>query len=90
MYIKASELRNLDVINVIDGRHLGNVCDVDVDSETGELRFLILEPPGSRFRFFFRPDDLEIPWESVEIVGVDVILVSIEPERTSKHRTWLR
>ena len=29
MFIKTSDLGHLDVINIDDGRYLGNVCDVD-------------------------------------------------------------
>lgn len=39
MYIRTSELQRLDVVNIEDGRFLGNVCDVDLDPDTGELRF---------------------------------------------------
>lgn len=39
VYIKTSELGRLEVINIEDGRFLGHVCDVDLDPDTGELRF---------------------------------------------------
>ncbi len=90
MYIKTSELRDLDVINIEDGRILGNVCDVDLDPESGQLRALILESPRTGFFRFFRQEDYELPWDEVELVGVDVVLVMTRTKQPSKHHTWQR
>lgn len=89
MYIKTSELRYLDVINVEDGSYLGNVCDVDVDPESGELRAIVVDKPGRPWFFIFRrKDDMEIPWREVLLVGVDVILVKSRQFKTSTHPSW--
>ncbi|NLM25881.1 MAG: YlmC/YmxH family sporulation protein [Firmicutes bacterium] len=90
MYIKTSELRSLDVINITDGSILGNVCDVDLDPETGRLLFLILEKPNAGFFRFLRHDDLEIPWDDVILVGTDVVLVEMREKYSSYQRTWQR
>ncbi|HHX02334.1 MAG TPA: YlmC/YmxH family sporulation protein [Firmicutes bacterium] len=90
MYIKTSELQRLDVINVEDGRFLGYVCDVDLDPDTGELRFLVLERPDKGLLRFFRHEDLEIPWQEVVLIGVDVVLVRSRLETTPKYRAWQR
>lgn len=82
MLIKATELRQLDVISIDEGRFLGRLCDVDLDPETGRIRALVVERPGSRFLWFVRGDDLEVTWRDVVLVGEDVILV--------KNRTWRR
>lgn len=82
MLIKTTELRQLDVISIDEGRFLGRVCDVDLDPDTGKIRSLVVEQPGSRFLWFARSDDLEIHWRDVVLVGEDVILV--------KNRTWRR
>ncbi|HKM17452.1 MAG: YlmC/YmxH family sporulation protein [Firmicutes bacterium] len=88
MYIRTSELQRLDVVNIEDGRFLGNVCDVDLDPDTGELRFLVLERPERGILRFFRHDDLEIPWHEVVLIGVDVVLVRTKLETTPKYRAW--
>jgi YlmC/YmxH family sporulation protein len=82
VFIKTSDLRHLDVINIDEGRYLGNVCDVDMDPQTGKIRALIVDRPVNRFFWFTRRDDIEIPWKDVITVGVDVVLV--------KNRTWHR
>lgn len=76
MQIRASDLRLLDVINIADGRRLGNVYDIDVDQTTGAIRALIL-PGAGGFLWWGRRAEMEIPWEKVVKVGVDVILVEV-------------
>ena len=82
MFIKTSDLRHLDVINIDEGRYLGNVCDVDMDPQSGRIRALIVERTKHGFLWFTRRDDMEIPWKDVITIGVDVVLV--------KNRTWHR
>lgn len=90
MYIKTSELQRLDVINIEDGRFLGYVCDVDLDPDTGALRYLVLERPEQGLLRFLRHDDLEIPWRDVVLIGVDVILVRSKLDAPPKYRAWQR
>ncbi len=64
-----------EVINLHDGARLGYVGDVDIELESGRVTALII--PG-RLRFFGllgREDDYVIPWESIEKIGEDIILV---------------
>ncbi|MDN5346826.1 MAG: hypothetical protein PWP65_390 [Clostridia bacterium] len=74
--VRISDLRVREVINVIDGRRLGPIKDIELDVEEGKIQALIL--PGMNGRFlglFGRNEDAIIPWEKVVKVGVDVILV---------------
>lgn len=73
---RISSLWTLDVINVVDGRRLGNIVDIDIDMETGQINELILSGPG-RFFWFGRRDDISIPWNKIVKIGVDVILVDM-------------
>ncbi|HHY41115.1 MAG TPA: YlmC/YmxH family sporulation protein [Syntrophaceticus sp.] len=73
--IKISELRLHDVINVIDGRRLGMIRDIDIDVETGRVRSIILPGNNRVFNFFVKNEEVVIPWEKIVKIGVDVILV---------------
>lgn len=80
--ISTADLRKLDVVHIEEGSYLGNVCDVDLDPETGQIKSLIVDQ-GRPFLFWRnRWTDLEIPWRDVVVVGTDVVLV--------KNRTWHR
>ena len=75
--IKISDLRNRDVINVVDGKRLGVICDLDLDLENGRITALIV-PGASRFFSMFGGNrDFVIPWENIVKIGVDTILVDL-------------
>lgn len=74
--VRASELRLLDVVNIVDGRKLGYVYDLDVDVDTGSIKALLLPGDGGRrWSLFGRRPDIAVPWGRVRKIGVDVILV---------------
>ena len=71
-----------EVINLYDGARLGYVGDVDIELESGRVTALII--PG-RLRLFGlqgREEDSVIPWESIEKIGEDIILVRHSAVRT--------
>lgn len=70
-----SELQSKDVINVNDGKCIGNIIDVSIDS-TGKPVILLVE----KYKFFlslFKNSAKEIKWEQIKKIGKDVILVNI-------------
>lgn len=79
VHVRAAELRLLDVVNIVDGRKLGYVYDLDVDVDTGDIKALLLPGDSGRrlFSLFSRRPDIAIPWNRVRKIGVDVILVHI-------------
>ncbi|MDK2820691.1 MAG: hypothetical protein PWP31_656 [Clostridia bacterium] len=85
--IRVIELRQREVINVVDGKRLGMIKDIDLDLEAGKVRALILPSQGGRFKLFFgREEDLIIPWENVIKIGVDVILVKSHSSTVPLHK----
>ncbi|MDE5587083.1 MAG: YlmC/YmxH family sporulation protein [Bacilli bacterium] len=72
-----SDLQRKDIVNVIDGRNVGNIIDVKVDEATGTIVSLIIEPSKNFFSFLSRGEDTEIPWKSITKIGEDVILVKL-------------
>jgi len=74
-----------DVVNVVDGRRLGTIKDFDLDVEVGRIRSVLLPGSGKILGFFGRNDDLEIPWDNIIKIGVDVILVDL-PSFTDVRR----
>lgn len=65
------------MINVVDGKRLGVICDLDLDLENGRITALIV-PGASRFFSMFGGNrDFVIPWENIVKIGVDTILVDL-------------
>ncbi|NLC07605.1 MAG: YlmC/YmxH family sporulation protein [Syntrophomonadaceae bacterium] len=84
--VRVSDLRMRDVVNVVDGRRLGMIKDFDLDVEVGRIRSVLLPGSGKILGFFGRNDDLEIPWDNIIKIGVDVILVNL-PSFTDVRRS---
>ena len=72
------DLRNKEVINLCDGTRLGCPSDFIIDSCNGKITALVIECP-SGFLGLGHSNDLIIPWEKIECIGEDAILVRLTP-----------
>jgi len=79
MLIKVSELRDMEVINVRDGRRLGLIMDLELDLDEGYILGLILpdEPITGITSLFRSSREIFIPYDQIIKIGVDVILVDM-------------
>lgn len=75
--MKLSDLQSKYIVNVIDGKNIGNIIDVKIEESTGKIQSLIIEPNKNMFSFSKRNIDTEIHWESITKIGEDVILVKL-------------
>ena len=75
--MRLSELQNKDVINIIDGKKVGNIIDIAIES-TGQMTSLIVEKSKFFVSMFSNKNELEIKWEQIEKIGEDVILVTLK------------
>lgn len=75
--IKTSDLKLKEVINISDGRKLGHITDIEIDIVQGQLTAIVV-PGAARFLgFLSRNEDVVIPWEQINKIGFDVILVEV-------------
>lgn len=75
--MRLSDLQSKDIVNVIDGKNIGNIIDVRINEETGSIEALVIEPNKNFFSFMNRGTDTEINWKNITKIGEDVILVNI-------------
>lgn len=73
--IKISEFQMKDVVNIADGKKLGNIGDIDINVQTGKINAVIISGSGKVLGFFGREEDIVIPWRNILKIGEDVILV---------------
>lgn len=73
--MRLSELQYKDIVN-LDGKKIGNIIDVKIDS-SGKLLSLVLEENKKFLKFRSNDAETEISWEKIERIGEDVILVRI-------------
>ncbi|MCA1029989.1 YlmC/YmxH family sporulation protein [Bacillus timonensis] len=76
--VKISDFQTKDVINVSDGRKLGNIGDIDINLMNGKIEAIIISGPGKVLGFFGKEDEVVIPWKNIVKVGEDVVLVRIQ------------
>ena len=69
------ELRDKEVINVLTGKRLGFINDIELDVSCGRITRILLPPPNKYFSIFTAKECICIPWENVEKIGSDTILV---------------
>ncbi len=73
--MKASELKQKEVINIKTGKRLGNIVDYDVDVRSGRIVGVSM-PHTGKFLLLSKPEnDVFIAWEQIKKIGDDVILV---------------
>lgn len=73
--MRLSELQNKTVINLIDGKSIGNIIDINID-ENGKTIDLIVEKNKFLISYFSKKE-INIKWKQIEKIGEDVILVNI-------------
>ena len=73
--ITSAQLRQKDVINLCDGTRLGCIAEIEFDTCSGQICSLILSNGGL---FSFSKDcKIVLPWNRIECIGEDAILVKI-------------
>lgn len=75
--MRLSDLQNKDIVNIMDGKNIGNIIDVKINEENGNIDSFIIEPNKNFLSFLNRGKDTEIKWNSIAKIGEDVILVKI-------------
>ena len=81
MSCRTRELKEKTVISVCDGRSLGNICDFEVDTACGKIEAIFV-PGCSDGAFWSRGEDIRIPWDCINRIGEDAILVDGDYSRS--------
>ena len=74
--MRLSDLQNKDIVNMIDGRKIGNIIDININLE-GKMDALIVEKSKFLVSMFSTKDEIEVKWSQIEKIGEDVILVRL-------------
>lgn len=80
-----SDLKLKEVINVMDGKRLGTITDIEIDVESGKLTAIVVPGTGKFLGLFGRNEDIVIPWEKINKIGFDVILVEAAAVAELRH-----
>lgn len=83
MSAKISDLQERQIVNIADGKCLGNVKDIELNLARGVIEALVLPGPGGLRGILQNQGELLIPWQKVVRIGVDVVLIDM-PELTEE------
>lgn len=72
---KGLDFKHKEVINIKDARRLGYVQDVTADFNTGTITNIIVPGSNKFFNLFSTGNEITIPWNSIKVIGEDIILV---------------
>ncbi len=94
--MKISEFQTKDVVNVLDGRRLGQVTDLEINLKLGQIDAIVIPGHGKFLGFFGGGNDLVIPWRNIVKIGKDVVLVRLDEaqerleqkERNDEYRPY--
>ena len=76
MMARISDMQEKEVINVCDGKRLGYVDDLEIDTCTAQITALIISGCNRLFGLLGRDSDIVIRWKDIEVVGEETILVN--------------
>lgn len=79
MELSFCELRAKEVVNVCDGKRLGNIIDLVFDSRSGVVTGIVVPFGRGLFSILKSNQDIFIPYNRIIKIGKDVILVELTP-----------
>lgn len=82
--MRLCELKQKEVINICTCRSLGCISDLEIDAQCGTILSLIVPGPGKLCWFLGRDTEFVIPWDCIEQIGADIILVRIKEEECKR------
>ncbi len=86
MNCRFTDLRHKEVISVCDGCRIGFVDDVIVDTKNACIISIVIFGRSGCFGLFGKCEDYIIPWEKIELIGEDTIIISCGTPKPTKRQ----
>ncbi|MDY0323462.1 MAG: YlmC/YmxH family sporulation protein [Candidatus Carbobacillus sp.] len=79
--MRFSEMAGKEVVDLTSGERLGMIHESDllVDPASGRIGAIVLPLKGGWFRR--TQGEVAIPWEAIQTIGTDLIIVSLKDSR---------
>jgi YlmC/YmxH family sporulation protein len=78
-----SGLRQMEVIDISEGKRLGFISDILFDEDFTKIDSFVIPPQGSFFSIFKRKDEFIIKWSQIKVIGIDIILVDLSGKKAT-------
>ena len=89
MIVRIGDLRNRDVISVLDGVRIGQIGDVEFDTQAAVLSAVVVYGRPRLFGLLGHEEDSVIPWQNIRMIGEDAVLVDFAPQKRPQKRGFL-
>lgn len=78
-----SELRQMEVVDISEGRRLGFISDILFDDELLRIEGFVIPPQNGVFSLFRKKEELFIKWEQIHVIGIDIILINMADKKSN-------
>ena len=78
-----SELRQMEVIEISEGKRLGYICDIVFDDELKQIDGFIIPPQNGVFSLFKKKEEFFIKWDQICVIGIDIILINMQNKKSN-------
>lgn len=82
--MKISDFQTKDVINIVDGKKLGHISDLELDLRQGRIDSIVVPSASRFFGLFGGGSEVIIPWRNIVKIGTDVVLVRLDDPRVQR------
>ena len=89
MFTRIGDLRNRDVISMLDGVRIGQIGDVEFDTQAAVLSAVVVYGRPRLFGLLGHEEDSVIPWQNIRMIGEDAVLVDFVPQKRISKRGFL-
>ena len=88
--MRLRHLAGKEVINVNDGARLGiiNECELTFDCQSGCIYNIVIPNPNTLFNFFSETSATTIPWQAIQQIGDEVIIVNLNNAYERQTNTY--
>ena len=78
-YQSTADLREKEVVNICDGAKLGCPDEFEMNMEDGRIIAIVVGNDNGLFGFG-KKEETVIPWDKIQCIGEDTIIVKLIPE----------
>ena len=80
-----SELKSMEVIDISEGKRLGFIGDIIFDDDLTYIKSFVIPCQSGVFSVFKKKEEIEISWEQIKVIGVDIMLVDLLNEKSNSN-----
>jgi len=84
--INLSQLRQMEIIDISEGKRLGFIGDIIFDDDFTKIDSLVIPSQSGFFSIFKRKDDVFIKWNQIKVIGIDIIIVDLSSKTVGETR----